>query len=83
MHATVLYALVALLLSCLVCRADVDRTLRFRKDGTFKVVQFTDLHLGHDAMADMNTIKVRKGSKGVNVHEHHLCSLVVGQRIQQ
>ncbi len=24
----------------------VDRTLKFKKDGTFKIVQFTDLHYG-------------------------------------
>ncbi len=32
--------------------------LRFRHDGTFKIVQFTDLHFGQDEMDDNKTLQV-------------------------
>lgn len=43
-----------------------DKMLQFKPDGTFKIVQFTDLHMGendtsgvYDAAQDMRTMEVR------------------------
>jgi len=33
----------------------VDKTLRFKKDGTFRIVQFTDLHFGESEEKDINS----------------------------
>lgn len=35
--------------------------LRFKPDGTFKILQFTDLHLGEDQAKDNATLQVRAG----------------------
>jgi len=37
----------------------VDKTLTFRPDGTFKIVQFTDLHFGEDPVKDLNSTIVQ------------------------
>lgn len=46
-----------LLLACVP--AAVTAELRFKADGTFKIVQLADLHFGQDEMDDMRTVQVR------------------------
>jgi hypothetical protein len=51
-------ALVAFLFTA--CSADpLDSALRFKPDGTFKVVQLTDLHLGESPDKDAASLRVR------------------------
>ena len=54
-HPTVCLAMLFL---CITVQAKWEGTLRFRSDGTFKIVQFTDLHMGEEEGKDNNTIKV-------------------------
>ena len=43
----------------LVCATAVSSRLEFRVDGTFKILQLTDLHLGESFENDVATLKVR------------------------
>ncbi len=47
----------ALLAACLASAAS---SLRFRADGTFKVVQFTDLHFGESEALDAKSQEVQQ-----------------------
>eukprot|EP01099_Mayorella_cantabrigiensis_P002721 TRINITY_DN2200_c0_g1_i1.p1 TRINITY_DN2200_c0_g1~~TRINITY_DN2200_c0_g1_i1.p1 ORF type:complete len:320 (-),score=88.98 TRINITY_DN2200_c0_g1_i1:315-1241(-) len=38
----------------------IDKTLKFRPDGTFKIVQFTDLHFGEGEDLDENSMNVQR-----------------------
>eukprot|EP00742_Colponemidia_sp_Colp-10_P000495 GILJ01000539.1.p1 GENE.GILJ01000539.1~~GILJ01000539.1.p1 ORF type:complete len:403 (+),score=48.96 GILJ01000539.1:40-1209(+) len=49
-----------LVLCVSVALAQVDHTLRFREDGTFRIVQFTDLHFGEGDGKDPKTQDVQR-----------------------
>jgi hypothetical protein len=49
-------------------RTSKDKTLKFRGNGLFKIVQFTDLHFGHSPAQDQATQKVQQVYAGYDLH---------------
>lgn len=50
---------VLLFLYIILVRTAPDKTLRFNERGKFKIVQFTDLHYGHDEYENQQTAIVQ------------------------
>jgi len=58
MGRAISFALLLFVLGCAIVGA--QKTLRFRADGTFKIVQFTDLHYGESYLRDFLTVGVQE-----------------------
>jgi predicted MPP superfamily phosphohydrolase len=59
------------------CFSSVAQGLRFKADGTFKIVQLTDLHLGEVQAKDKRTLKVR--TTATNCQVLHRCKKLVSR----